>query len=203
MRTFRTLFSSLSLLFLAASAQALTYHLPTGCGSCEGVTGSLAIIDDGGSFSVTLTLNTDSYTGTRTGFNQVGFGAIKNWTSVTLVSDPTSSSTPWASPVEANTSSNALCTNGTSSDKVCTHGFVDVQGGGNYVWKFQVIGGTLKTGPDDSWHIGAQFADRAGTARGKIISEAGSATSPPVPEPSAALIFSACVILISRNTRRR
>lgn len=186
-----------SVLGLAGPARALTIDLAPGCGSCQGVTGSLSIVDEGGSFSVTLTLNSDGYTGDRTGFNQVGFGGISGWTSVSLVSSPLSTTTAWSAPVEANTSSNSLCTTGTSSDKICTHGFAVIAGGGDHVWKFTVVGGTLKTG-EDAWHIGAQFANAAGTARGQIISESGT----PIPEPSAALVFGLCAALVARATRR-
>jgi hypothetical protein len=53
------------------------------------------------------------------------------------------------------------------------------------------------------WHIGAQFANQAGGARGQILSEEGSPSTSPIPEPTAALIFGACVFAVSRSGRRR
>ena len=200
MRTLYTLLLGLSLLLSAASAQALGFDLAAGCSSCQGITGGLDIVDGGGSFSVTLTLNSDGYTGDRSGFNQVGFGAIQSWTSVTLDSAPASTTTAWSSPVEAVTAANSLCEVGTSSDKVCTFGFADITGGGDHVWKFTVTGGTLKVGPDAEWHIGAQFANGPGTARGQIISEEGT-PGPPIPEPTAAMVFGICALVVARRTR--
>lgn len=182
----------------AGSARALSFDLAPGCSSCQGLTGSLAVVDEGASFAVTLTLNSDGYTGDRTGFNQVGFGAIQGWTSASLLSAPASTTTAWSAPVEAVTASNGLCSVGTSSDKVCSHGFADITGGGDHVWKFRVTGGTLKVGEGAEWHIGGQLANAAGAARGQILSESGN----PIPEPSAALVFGLCAALVARTTRR-
>jgi hypothetical protein len=197
-RCLRSLVAALVFASVAVGADALTIELPTDCESCQGLTGSLEILDLGGSFSVTLTLNSDSYTGARDGINQVGFGGITGWSDVSLLSSPVSSTTAWSAPVEAVTSSNSLCTVGTSSDKVCTSGFVAITGGGDFVWEFAVEGGTLDAG---AWHIGAQFSDLAGPARGQILSEGGS--SAPIPEPVAALIFGVCLLAVSRSGRRR
>lgn len=200
MRWLSPLLLGLALVGLAGSARALSFDLAPGCGSCDGITGSLDITDNGGSFSVTLTLNSDGYSGGLGGFNQVGFGAIQGWSSVSLVSSPVSTTTAWSNPVEAVTAANDLCTKGTSSDKVCTHGFADITGGGDHVWEFTVTGGTLKLGPDAEWHIGAQFANAAGPAAGKIISEEGS-PGPAIPEPSAALVFGVGALLVARMRR--
>ena len=198
MRTLRSLLAGLALLSFAGGAQALTVGLPDPCESCKGLTGSLEIVDLGGSFSVKLTLNSDGYTGgaTRTGLNQVGFGGIGGWSSVSLVSAPTAG---WAAPVGAPTSSNSLCTNGVGGGKVCTHGFVAITGGGDFVWEFNVVGGTLK---DTPWHIGAQFAKEAGPTQGWILSEEGSPSSP-IPEPTAALLFGVGVLAAARSGNRR
>ena len=199
-RTLRSLIAGLALLSFAGGAQALIVELPDSCSSCQGLTGSLEIVDGGGSFSVKLTLNSDDYTGTRLGFNQVGFGGLKGWSSVSLVSSPTAG---WADPVASPTSSNGPCANvGAGGGKICTSGFVNITGGGDFVWEFNVVGGTLKETP---WHIGAQFANKAGRAQGQILSEDGSpsTSTPPIPEPTAALIFGACVLAVSRSGRRR
>lgn len=198
MRNLRSLVAGLALLTFVRGAQALTVDLPDPCESCRGLTGSLEVVDLGGSFSVRLTLNSDGYTdgATRTGINQVGFGGIGEWSDVSLVSAPTAG---WADPVGAPTSSNALCDNGSGGGKVCTHGFVAITGGGDFVWEFSVVGGTLR---DTPWHIGAQFADQAGPARGWILSEEGSSSSP-IPEPTAALLFGLGVLATARSAYRR
>jgi hypothetical protein len=140
-------------------------------------------------------MNADDYTGVRSGLNQVGFLGIKDWTSVTLDSAPTSG---WSDPLEANNSSNNLCEKGTSTDKICTFGFVDITGGGDFSWTFTVTGGTLLA-DTSKWHVGGQFANGAGVASGQII----SAVSPPIPEPGAAVFFGIGLAVISPFLRRR
>jgi hypothetical protein len=186
-------------LFAAGPAAAISFQLLPGCGSCNGVTGSLDIVDNGGTFSVTLTLDSSGYLGSKDGFNQVGFGAIAGWSSVSLDSSPGTTTTAWSAPVEANTSAAGICTTGTSSDKVCTGGFADFGQGDVHVWKFTVTGGTLK---QDEWHIGAQFADGPGRSAGSIISEEGT-PGPSIPEPSAAVVFGLCAMVVARTSRRR
>ena len=198
MRMLRSLFAGMALLSFATGAQALTVDLPDDCESCQGLTGSLEINDLGGTFSVKLTLNSDGYTGDRLGLNQVGFGGLGDWSSVSLVSSP---STGWADPVGSPISSNGPCANGgAGGGKICTQGFVNITGGGDFVWEFNVVGGTMKETP---WHIGAQFANQAGGARGQILSEEGTSSSNPIPEPSAALIFGVGVLAAARSGRRR
>ena len=181
-------------LALAGSARASSIFLDN-CDSqgCQGTTLSLAVNDNGdGTFDVALTINADNYSGARLGLNQVGFGAIQNWTSVALDSAPNGS---WLNPpVAADVSSNGLCKTGAASDKICTSGFVDITAGGDYKWEFTVTGGTVK--PVDDWHIGGQFADSAGAARGQIIS-----ASAPIPEPSAAFVFGLGTLLVARRAR--
>lgn len=184
------------LVSVAGSARATSLLLDS-CDSmgCQGLTLFLDVTDLGGSFDIELTFNADAYSGSRDGLNQVGFKAIQNWTSVSLDSAPNAG---WLNPpLEANTSSNNLCTNGTTSDKVCTHGFVDITGGGDFTWNFTVVGGTLL--PTSDWHIGGQFADAAGPTNGQII----SATSAPIPEPDARLAFAAGLLAIVPFLRRR
>jgi len=202
MRATLSLLLAIAALALAGPAQALSFDLAAGCATCQGLTGSLDITDQGGSFSVTLTLNSDGYGGSRIGLNQIGFGAIQDWTKVVLDSSPTSTTTAWSAPVEAATSANGLCSTGTSSDKVCSYGFAEITGGGDHIWHFTVTGGTLKLEPDATWHIGGQFANAAGATSGQIISEKGVPGSP-VPEPTAAMVFGVCALLVARSTRRR
>lgn len=205
MRILQSLVAGLALLSFATGAQALTVYLPDACETCRGLTGSLEINDLGGSFSVKLTLNSDGYTGAdgdkpRSGINQVGFGGLGGWSDVSLVSSPITATTAFSDPVPSPISAAGLCApENAGGGKVCTHGFVDITGGGDFVWEFNVVGGTLKETP---WHIGAQFANSAEAARGWILSEDGSASSP-IPEPTAALLFGAGVLAASRSGRRR
>jgi hypothetical protein len=200
MRILKLVAAAVFTLFLVEPAHSASIFLSASdCGSqCQGTTLALEVIDNGGSFDVTLTINADGYSvppSTRLGFNQVGFGAIQNWASVSLDSAPNAS---WVvDPLPANISSAGLCANGDNTGKVCTSGFVDITGGGDFKWEFTVTGGTLQ--PLSDWHIGAQFADSAAAIRGQIIS-AGPG-GPNVPEPSAALIFGVGVILAARRTR--
>ncbi len=122
----------------------------------------------------------------------MGFLAIHDWTSVSLVSSPTAG---WLDPTAAVIASNSLCTHGGASDKICTSGFVDIiTSGGDYVWQFNVTGGTIL--PEIDWHIGAQFADAAGSANGQLISAA-------IPEPGAAVVFAIGALLIGFARGRR
>ena len=159
-----------------------------------------------GSFIVTYTINTnglDTRGGSFTGLNQIGFLAIKDWTSVSLISAPNGVGN-WTDPIEAVIHSNALCTpsNG-HSDKVCSStksNFLDMSGGGDFVWKFRVVGGTeLDT---DEWHFSGQWTNRLGADQGQIISVgAGGPTPPAVPEPTAALLFGVGTLVVGGSLR--
>jgi len=175
-----------------ATADSITLN---NCDSqgCKGSKLFLEAIDNGGSFSITLKLDADSYYGSRSGLNQVGFLAVKDWTLVSL--DYASAGT-WGTPVEGNTSANNLCQNGSTTDKVCLPGYVDITGGGKFTWKFTLTGGTLL--PTEDWHIGGQYANGPGATSGQII----SATSP-IPEPTAALVFGVGMLVCSQAARRK
>jgi hypothetical protein len=201
----RTLVIALTASLLAASgAQALTVG-GASCGSCQGSEITLDIVDNGGTFDVTMILDSTNFNEIREGVVQMGFGGIMGWTSVSLVSSPASSSIAWSNPVEANINSSGLCTNGGSTGKVCTTGFTDITTDDTYVWEFLVTGGTLKD--ESEWHIGGQYGDLSDlldidlkTPKGKVISESGGSA---VPEPSAALVFTAGMLIVATRTRRR
>ncbi|MBW2694229.1 MAG: hypothetical protein JRE57_16635 [Deltaproteobacteria bacterium] len=164
---------------------------------CEGSTLFLSVQEEaGGSFLVTYTINTDNYTGDRLGFNQIGFKAIKDWTSGTVLSSPTDPTQTWNPIFESPIASNSLCekTSG-NTDKICIHGFVDVTSGGDYTWTFRIDDGTLMD--TSEWHLGAQYADGHYRTAGKII----SANAPPIPEPTAALLFGMGALLVVRSAR--
>jgi hypothetical protein len=185
----------------AAQAAALQYAELTlnDCDSmgCEGSTLFLSVQEEaGGSFLVTYTINTDNYTGDRMGFNQIGFKAIKDWTSGTVLSSPTDPLQDWNPIYDDPIASGSFCdTSGGDTDKVCIHGFVDTTLGGDYTWTFRIDDGTLML---DEWHLGAQYANGHYRTNGKII----SASAVPVPEPTAALLFGMGALLVARSTRR-
>jgi hypothetical protein len=208
-RLARSAFTALALVAFAGSAQALQFADLTvdDCDAfgCEGSTLYLSVQEEvGGSWLVTYTINTDNYTGDRLGFNQVGFKAISGWTTGTVLSSPVGSVTSWNPVFASPINSNSLCDNTKGqTDKVCVAGYIDITSGGDYTWTFRIDDGTLIT-DTSQWHLGAQYTplSKAGRARGKIISYDGGG-SPPVPEPTAALLFGLGAILVTRRARRR
>ena len=202
----RFTFSMLALVGFAGSAQALQFAELTldDCDSmgCDGSTLYLSVQEEaGGSFFVTYTINTDGYTGSKAGFNQIGFKAIDGWTSGSVLSSPIGSVTDWNPVFESPIASNSLCdkTNG-NTDKVCVAGFVNIQGGGDSTWTFRIDDGTLITDTSE-WHLGAQYADGLFRSAGSLLSAEGG--TPPVPEPTAALLFGLGALLVTRSVRRR
>jgi hypothetical protein len=186
----------------AAQAAPLQYAETTldNCDAmgCDGSTLFLSVQEEvGGTWLVTYTINTDNYTGSLAGFNQIGFKAIADWSTGTVISSPAGSVDDWNPVFEAPINSNSLCdnTNGNSS-KVCIWGFVDVTAGGNYTWEIRLDGGTLIT---DEWHLGAQYANGPWRSAGHII----SASARPIPEPTAALLFGMGALLVTRSAMRR
>jgi len=165
---------------------------------CEGSSLFLSVEDEGnGKWLATYTIDTDGYTGSRDGINQVGFKAVNGWTSAVLLdADPTQAS--WSDPAESPIASNSLCgkTNGNTS-KVCSFGFVDITGGGEVTWTFRLEGGTLLDSGE--WHLGAQYADAPVKTRGKIVSATAAGA---VPEPNAAILFGVGMLVLRRARRR-
>ena len=201
------LFTSVALLALASGASASPSLLLDPCGSSDGCEGStlFASVQDqgGGVWRVTYTINTDDYTGDRTGFNQIGLKVIQGWSSASLFSAPNGVAN-WSSVFEAPINANSQCGNQNgNSDKLCIfakNSLVNITGGGDFTWVFDVTGGTVA----EEWHLGAQYANAVGSARGKIISAEGvPSDGPPIPEPSAALLFGVGAVLVSRRVRTR
>jgi len=195
--------SFLGFLTVAGASQAATSVLLDDCDAfgCQGSTLFLSVADQGdGTWLATYTINTDGYSDSRTGFNQIGFKAVSGWSSATLLSAP-NGTVNWSSVLEAPINSNSLCANGSGNgDKLCIYSqnsHLNITGGGDFTWTFQIFGGTLKT---DEWHLGAQYANAVGTATGKIIS---AEADPAIPEPSAALLFGVGAILVTRRIRTR
>jgi hypothetical protein len=204
----RFTFTVLALVGFAGSAQALQFAELTldDCDlmGCDGSTLYLSAQEEvGGSWLVTYTINTDGYTGSKAGFNQVGFKAIQDWTSGTVLTSPGGLPTdPLPAIVHDDPiASNSLCdTSKGDTDKVCIYGFVNIQGGGDYTWTFRIDDGTLITDTSE-WHLGAQYANGQFRSAGHIISAEGGAA--PVPEPTAAVLFGLGALLVTRSVRRR
>ena len=199
---------SVSVCVLWAAASHATSLTLVDCAGCQKADLTLDVANQGdGSFIVTYTVNTtgmDTDGGKLTGFNQIGFLTIKDWTSVSLISAPNGVAN-WTDPIEAVVHSGALCelSNGDPS-KICSAAktsFLDMSGGGNFVWKFKVVGGTEL--PTDEWHFSGQWTNQLGIARGNIISVgAGGPTPPSVPEPTAALLFGVGTLVVGGSLRR-
>lgn len=193
---------ALALATLATSAQAMTIQSVnlTDCDAdgCDGSDLSLEVKEDGSGWIVTYTISTDGYFGDRDGLNQVGFKAVSGWTDASLIAADASLA-DWSDPIEAPVNANSLCDNTKGNgDKVCVFGFVDITSGGDYTWKFRLEGGTLLDVED--WHLGGQYADGPGEARGRIIStEPGGA----IPEPTGALLFGLGAAVVGGARRRR
>jgi len=212
----RIALTALVLAGFAGSAQAAliaeTWGVCDPGDGCEGSTLHLSVEDNGsGSWLVTYTIDTENYNGDRVGMNQVGFKAIKGWTSAEVIFSPVGSMTnpppyeaeiPWNPVTETKISANSLCDpNPGGTDKICAAGFVDVKTvGGEYSWVFQVEGGTVMTDTSE-WHIGGQYADGRRAVPGHVISTSGGTQA--VPEPTAAVLFGLGALLVTRSVRRR
>jgi hypothetical protein len=199
-RSVRIVFLALMLIGFAGSAQALQFAELTldNCDAmgCEGSTLYLSVQEEvGGTWIVTYTINTDNYTGDLAGFNQIGFKVIQDWTSGTVTAQPLTSMDDWNPVFESPIDSASLCDlNPGNTSKVCVTDFVNITGGGDYTWVFELEGGTLMDVGE--WHLGAQYAGGPWRSAGHIISAQ-------VPEPTAAMLFGLGAILVTRRVRRR
>jgi hypothetical protein len=197
---FLALFSALAVSSAAGATPSL--FLDGDCNGCDGSTLFASAEDKGGFWEVTYTINTDGYNDERIGFNQIGLKVIKDWDSASLFSAPNGVGN-WSDVFEAPVNANSQCSNlNGNSDKLCIfaeNSLLDIRGGGDFTWVFHVVGGTIA----EEWHLGAQYADAVGPARGKIISDEGVPSDGVIPEPSAALLFGVGSLLVSRRIRSR
>jgi hypothetical protein len=201
MRLLRTTLVTLFALLVAGSASALTLTwnsaFATATANSQGSALSLSVNPGvaAGTWAVRLGIDSTNYFGSLPGLNQVGFGAIKNWTGVTLDSFTAGS---WGTPVGA-VVNNSACTVGENHFKICVNGFTDVKAAaGLYEWNFTVTGGQVMVAED--WHLGGQYnSDQAGSVNGNIISTGAA----PVPEPSAALVYALGLGAVSLGLRNR
>jgi hypothetical protein len=197
----------LSLLFCfvgAAAANATSLTLDNCDGGCNGADVTLDVTNNNnGTFTVLYTFDTTEYNGPGDYLVQVGFKTIQGYTDADLVSVSHGSVSDWSLAVTAPVTSNGSpCTaGGDGTDKVCIYALDNLLSANAdqiYVFEFLVTGGTEMD--DDDWHFGGQWGDTS-PARGQILSDEKGA--PPIPEPSAALLFGIGVVTVGRSLRRR
>ncbi len=221
----RFAFTALALVSFAGSAQAaLLGEISFSAAECEsmGCEGSslyLKVEDtaDYAAYSsgyvITYTIDTTTYTGSKTGFNQIGFKVVTNWDldgNNEVISSPSNSYDNWEPVQDDPIASGSECdTSAGDTDKVCLNGFVNIKTTpGEYTWVVYLEEGTLMD--VDEWHLGAQYANSrfrtyggkdSTNKNGNIIST--DSIGQPVPEPTAAVLFGLGAILVTRSVRRR
>lgn len=204
---------TLFLLLIGASAQATTLSLED-CASCEGSDVSLDITtSDGGlTYDVILTLDSTNYTGPGDSIVQAGFKAFDGLTAdaISLVSV---TSGTWSEAELSGISSSGFCDGLGDPGFVCTTGESNiVSDPGQYVFTFKVDGTNVTLLSE--WSIKFQYCDSVdydggeGDCNGHVISEPGTPGKPgdpgtPVPEPSAALVFAAGLLVVAPKLRRQ
>jgi len=189
-------------LSIGGSAKATSLSL-TDCDSqgCEGSDVFLNVESaGGGNWNVTLTLDSTGYYGPKDGVVQAGFKAIEGATSISLIS---ASDGNWSAAKFAGISSNGLCAGPGEPDFGCTRGYADIETKKTYTWNFLAEGGTMLD--TSSWAIKFQYCDQSDTTcKGHIVSAHSDGTpGNPVPEPSAALVFTAGLLIAAPKLRRR
>jgi hypothetical protein len=188
-------------LLMGSAAPATTLNLDNcDADGCEGSSVFLTVEDaGGGNWNVTLGLDSTGYTGDLDGVVQAGFKAIDGASDITLVSFSDGS---WDAAEFAGISSNGLCAGPGEPDFGCTSGYANIETNKEYTWNFFVEGGTLLS----EWTIKFQYCDQGDeSCRGHLISAPGRPGEPgnPIPEPSAALVFAAGLVVAGPYLRRR
>jgi hypothetical protein len=224
----RFVLTALALVGFASTAQAalllgeISYSAAE-CDSmgCEGSSLYLKVEDTADyvaystGYIVTYTIDTGSvlnqpgYTGSKTGFNQIGFKVIKDWDLAgnnEVISSPTDPADDWNPVFDDPISSGSECdTNTGDTDKVCLNGFVNiVDTPGEYTWVVYIEEGTLMDVGE--WHLGAQYANsryRTYGGRDSTNKNGNIISTQPVPEPTAAVLFGLGAILVARRAGRR
>jgi hypothetical protein len=198
----QALLLTLFLLLIGASASATSLSL-TDCDSqgCAGSDVFLNVEANGTGWDITLSLDSTGYFGAEDGVVQAGFKAISGIgdADVSLVSFSDGS---WSAAKVAgiNGGGGALCDGSSEPDFVCTSGYANIETNKVYTWTYFVEGGTLLD--VSSWAIKFQYCDQNDTnCKGKVLS--AHSTGTPVPEPSAALVFAAGLLVAAPQLRRR
>jgi len=190
MRRFLTLAVAalFALTFGAFKAQATTIDY-TGS-TLHGSTGSLTINDlGGGDFTVLWSIDFTGFVGDATHqyLTNVSFKAFSSGT--ISLDDASIGSLYYPSNVN-----NGGCDISSPSDSACVTltPKIDATAGGTFSVLFNVSNGTLID--EDSWNFRGKYGD----GNGWVISE----SAPPVPEPTAALIFGLGALVVGSASRR-
>jgi uncharacterized protein (TIGR03382 family) len=108
----------------------------------------------------------------------------------------------WSSANFAGITSNGLCAGPGEPDFGCTSGYANILTDDVYTWTFLVEGGTLLD--TSSWAIKFQYCNQSDTScEGHILSAHAGEPGNPVPEPSAAIVFAAGMLVAAPLMRRR
>ena len=188
----------------AVAANATLLTLDDCDGGCNGADVTLNVMNNGdGTFTVLYSFDTTDYNGPGDNLIQVGFKAIQGYTDADLVSVSHGSVSDWSLAVTAPINSNGspCSAGGNGTDKVCIYALdnlLSANADQTYVFEFLITGGSEMD--DDDWHFGGQWGDTS-PDRGQILSDEKDA--PPIPEPSAALLFGIGVVTVGRSLRRR
>ncbi len=209
--TLHALLLTLFLLVIGASAQATSLNLEN-CASCSGSDVSLTITttDGGATYDVVLKLDSTNYDGSGgDSIVQAGFKAFDGLTADDFLAFSASSGS-WTEPELAGVSADGFCTGGGEPGFVCSTGEANVVNDpGEYIFTYKIDGTNVTL--LEEWSIkfqycnSAAYAGGAGDCNGAIISEPGIPGGPgnPVPEPSAALVFTAGLLAAAPKLRRR
>jgi hypothetical protein len=210
---YQALLLTMFLPLIGISARAATLDL-NNCASCEGSDVSLDITtsDGGATYDVILTLDSTNYTGSQDSIVQAGFKAFDGITDadVTLVSVTSPGS--YTDPVLSAINAAGYCEGPGDPGFVCTKAIDPVNivdNPGEYVFTFEVNGANATLLSE--WSIKFQYCDAGtydggdGDCNGHLISEPGTPGDggTPVPEPSAALVFGAGLLVAAPRLRRR
>jgi hypothetical protein len=187
------LFALLAILTpLSASALSFTGD------SLHGSTGELTIVDNGGTSTVTWSLDTTNFDDTdaiatdHTFLTDVAF-KISGMTSVVLAPSSLTAGDLYF-PSNVNSGTDGCDTNGSHAGFACLVLDNPVLATDN-----QTISYSFTVGGDLDLSGAVSFRGKYGTTSGWVISE----SSPPVPEPSAALLFMAGILAVGRRSIRR
>ena len=182
--------SILAIVGLAGSASALTIDCADA--GCIGGVYTLDIIATGGdTYEATYTIDTSGVFSVDAQFlNDVEFKVANDYSSVLLSSGP-------AGSIVSGPLSGTGC-NGSNDTFICADLTPDLSIGSSYTWIVTFSSTGLIS--EDEWHIGARYTSPEHQT-GWVISESGGAA--PVPEPTAALLFGAGILVAGISSKSR
>lgn len=176
-------------LLLAGSSGALTVDCATA--GCIGGVYTLDVVSTGvDTYQATYTVDTSvAFSVNATFLEDLNFKVANDYSNVMLLSGPTGSFV--AGPLTGQGCG------GNNGSFVCVELAPELEVGNVHTWEIQFQ--TTGLIAEDEWHVGARYTSES-KRTGWVISEVGSA--PPVPEPTAALLFGAGLLVAARATRR-